>query len=339
MKTNRNYSIDFLRIISCIAVVLIHTNYYYFKDEMTLPNLGSTYTIESLINIVMRFSVPVFVMISDALNLSNPQNSDFQYFYKKTSQNIFLPVFIAMVLFAIFEVGFSYTMTGNLFQSIEHLMYSLLIGDFFNLWYMYMLAGLYLLTPFIIRLKGTISTTVYERFALIYLCWIVFSQMFTDLEAAWSIGVVAAYLAYYILGDVIYHKDFKIRFIPAIVLGMLAISISFTMRYWGLTYYLTSPYSGFFSPSIVILSVVLFSFVLKCHVSADYSKIASLSFFIYLFHTIILRFITFVLDPYIEFNEIFKVLIITIIVLIISAIAGSLYQKLWLAFCAKFFDN
>lgn len=339
MKKSRNHSIDFLRIISCIAVVLIHTNYYYFKDEMSSPNLGYTYIIESLINIAMRFSVPVFVMISGALNLSNPKNSDFQYFYKKTIKNIFLPVFIAMMFFAIFEVGFSYTMTRNLFKSIEHLLYSLLIGDFFNLWYMYMLAGLYLLTPLIIRLKGTISTIVYERFAIIYLCWIVFSQMFTNLEAAWSIGVVSAYLAFYILGDVICQKDFNLKLIPVIVLTGIVISISFMMRYWGLTYYLTSPYSGFFSPSIVILSVVLFSFVLKCHVSADYSKIASLSFFIYLFHTIILRFVTFVLDPYIEFNEIFKVLIITIIVLIISAIAGSLYQKLWLAFCAKFFDN
>ena len=67
---------DLLRIISTIAVILIHSNFHYFCDRYSTPLLSVNYTVESFVNIITRFSVPVFVMLSGGFNLSNEKNEN-----------------------------------------------------------------------------------------------------------------------------------------------------------------------------------------------------------------------------------------------------------------------
>ena len=85
----RENNYDLLRIISTFAVILIHVNAFYIS-KMT-DYASNLYWIGSAINIVTRFSVPCFVMLSGAFLLSNPKNKDYKTFYKKTFSKIFLP--------------------------------------------------------------------------------------------------------------------------------------------------------------------------------------------------------------------------------------------------------
>ena len=59
--TKRNNSLDLLRVISTIAVIMIHINWNYFGPISESYQWSFHYAIESLINIVTRFSVPAFV--------------------------------------------------------------------------------------------------------------------------------------------------------------------------------------------------------------------------------------------------------------------------------------
>lgn len=68
-NSNRLNNYDALRIISTVAVILIHVNWQFFWTKAATPSMSVNYIVESSINIIARFSVPAFVMISGAFNL------------------------------------------------------------------------------------------------------------------------------------------------------------------------------------------------------------------------------------------------------------------------------
>lgn len=84
-KINRQGNYDLLRIISTIAVVLIHVN-ATVADSNNISLVG--FNICSLINIITRFSVPCFVMLSGAFILNNEKNADYKHFYAKSFYKI-----------------------------------------------------------------------------------------------------------------------------------------------------------------------------------------------------------------------------------------------------------
>ena len=93
-KTNRQCNYDLLRIVSMIAVIILHINAHYFAESS-----GTIHIIQSAINILTRFSVPCFVMLSGAFILSQPKNIDYFSFYKKVFCNTVFPFFDSCAYF------------------------------------------------------------------------------------------------------------------------------------------------------------------------------------------------------------------------------------------------
>ena len=88
-KVERNYGLDLLRIISAISVVLMHVNAeFYFGEYGGADKNQLIKFIECFVNLITRFSVPVFIMISGAFNLSNSQNREQRFFYTKSFSRI-----------------------------------------------------------------------------------------------------------------------------------------------------------------------------------------------------------------------------------------------------------
>lgn len=100
----RNVSIDFIRVVSCLAVVFMHTvaiflymtpikllttdSYNmqmseYLANNMVLSTESCSWYICSLLDAITRFSVTCFVMISGALIL-NRDHVHLDYSWKKT---------------------------------------------------------------------------------------------------------------------------------------------------------------------------------------------------------------------------------------------------------------
>lgn len=94
MKSREN-NYDMLRAVSAIAVILIHVSNLYmeaYMDESVFGIIYMNHILEtSLFNILPRFAVPCFVMLSGAFILADGRNEDAVYFYRKTFRSVSIP--------------------------------------------------------------------------------------------------------------------------------------------------------------------------------------------------------------------------------------------------------
>ncbi|MDD3241038.1 MAG: acyltransferase [Lachnospira sp.] len=102
-QTRRYNNYDLLRILATIAVIVIHVNYRYFAYRAYTPSMDKYYIIESLFNMVSRFSVPIFVMLSGAFLLHKESNGDAKAFYKKSCKKLLVPTLIVMAVFLLID--------------------------------------------------------------------------------------------------------------------------------------------------------------------------------------------------------------------------------------------
>lgn len=336
---SRNANYDILRIVSTVMVILIHANYKYFCENYMSPTLTFEWVIESLINIVTRFSVPCFLMISGAFILNDERNSNALYFYKKSSYKIFLPAFFIICFILLYSVGANIYMRRNVFRGFG----SIIDGTFYNLWYIYMLAGIYFFAPFIIRLKMIISMKKYYAVTLVMIVWGGVSQFFSTYRASYCIGVCVAYTSFFMAGDVIRQltdmsliKSNKITKLIFVCICCICISISFLFRYMGFNYYISDAFVSFFSPLIIIYSIIVFSlfgtYDFKPNKRICY--ISRLTFYIYLFHTLILSLVNKFICK-LRFSEVAAAILATIITFFLSLFVSVVFDKLWNTFTIK----
>ena len=333
---SRKNSLDLLRIVSTIAVVLIHVNWHFFSWAYDYTNNTLEWTIMSMINILTRFSVPCFVMISGAFILNNYENEKPEKFYRKTTYKIFLPAIIAFIFMTILVVIRDVVKGVNILQDIL----SMFKGTSFNMWYIWMLAGLYILTPFIIIVKKRITFRQYTICSLFMLIWAVVSQASSHQVLPYSIGVVFAYISYFTVGDVIKNIvdkgnlicRTKIVSICLLLVSFASALVTYFWRKGGHNYYISDAHTNFFSPTIVIYSISVFILFNLLNTNRDYSKLSNKTYFIYLFHTIVLIAVSRLIERIGIDNVIVKIIFISLLTLIGAYICGEVFRRLWFEF-------
>ena len=332
MMTKRNNSLDLLRVISTIAVIMIHINWNYFGPISESYQWSFHYAIESLINIVTRFSVPAFVMISGYFNLKDQKNMNVSYFYKKTFIKIGLPVIVVITLFAITDL-FDIQHRGT---TLVPALQSILNGTYYNLWFVYMIFGCYFLTPVILAFKEKTSYRTYKMFVIISLFWAFLSQATSSQSYSYSIGVVGAFITYYMYGDLVRielekrrKKRIKDNNLKYFLISLLCIALTFYSRWKGNSYYLSAAFTNFFSPTIMIYSICVFKSFVNLNIKANWSRLSNLTFYIYLFHTWIYLWIFTWIDRVIHFKPIFMIMIVTALTFTLSWLVSMIYNWLW----------
>lgn len=85
---SRESNFDLLRVICAFAVVAIHVSAQFIGAMTGDPRyIGIEFHDvfnSTLWNVLSRFAVPCFVMLSGAFILTNDKNADFSFFYKKS---------------------------------------------------------------------------------------------------------------------------------------------------------------------------------------------------------------------------------------------------------------
>lgn len=324
----RENNYDLLRIISTFAVILIHVNAFYVS-KITDFN-SSLYWIGSAINIVTRFSVPCFVMLSGAFLLSNPKNKDYKTFYKKTFSKIFLPFIVISILLFLFSEGSRIISHASLWQPVENL----LIGDYYNLWFMFMLFGLYIFVPIIIRVKESVSNKSYCIAAVIWLVFSVLNQLTTAYKLSYAFGVIFSYMGYFIIGNVIYENlRGKKNAVVFFILSMACFSVTFIYRYFtGSSYYSYSKYASFFVPFVMLGSLCIFIAFSNIKINRSFAKLSSRTFYIYMFHTVIYNTMLKVIKDRIPLNPLIMTLLVTVVTFLLAWFASVIFMKIW-SFC------
>ncbi len=132
--------IDRLRVLGVYAVVTGHA-----AMTLTAPlrPFTTNWWIGAWLFYLAQFAIPIFVMTSGALLLGNEREESALTFYKKRLYRVGIPlVFWTIVYLIIRQVVDGEHLTAG---SVARL---ILTGDpYYHLWFLYMIAGLYLLTP------------------------------------------------------------------------------------------------------------------------------------------------------------------------------------------------
>lgn len=297
---NRENNYDLLRLISSIAIVVLHVSASYLEAVTDPGVFGELYTRgivwSSLYNVFGRFAVPCFIMLAGAFALSVDDNCDYIKYYQSVFKKIYIPTLIFSGLYVAYSIMLtilSIIIGGkeNIFQPIIDAAKGI---PFSHMWYLYMMIGIYLLVPVIIRIKKTISFKWYTFVATLMMVVSSIGFLLSSNEIKWEPGFSVRFVAYFIFGDIIRthinneRKSNKKAFMcivgACLVLGLVTyfrvLQANAGIANEDLKLKLIDP----LCPLIIIASLLIFFGFSFIKIKANLSGIASLTFYIYLVH-------------------------------------------------------
>lgn len=140
---NRNFKYDLIRTIAIIFVVFVHA--LGLVNKAVVQNMPFGKLIQSIYDIV-NGGVPLFIMISGALLLGKVEPVG--DFFRKRMNKILLP----FLLWSFVCCTIHYVQDGgrSVIECLTSFVAKLMTGDIHTIyWYVYMIIGLYLITPFL----------------------------------------------------------------------------------------------------------------------------------------------------------------------------------------------
>lgn len=303
MKTHDS-SLDLLRLLCTLGIILLHVTGAYLGAATSTEWFGTLYRehmlYSSLLHGPVRAAVPCFIMITGALSIANPANRNFRTFYRKTWKRVGVPLIIFSIVY-FFCYLLVYALLAKKNGDATLLLkpfHDLLIGaPGYHLWYLYMMIGVYLLIPIVIRLKEELCNKTYIYISIAFFIMSTISLWQSKYTFYWSPGLSFSYLSYAMLGDVIYShlktQKHNGRALLLLALGVLLGLLLGYLRYIQaensiddkqLTSELLQPYC----PIPVIMSVLIFCgfslLKLPDAFSAPLKRINQHSLFVYLIH-------------------------------------------------------
>ena len=348
MNRIRESNYDLLRIISAIAVITIHVSSHYIGGIVSPDNFGDFYLEHILTtcayNVLSRFAVPCFIMLSGAFILADDRNADYQYFYRKTFRNVGIPTLVFSILY------FSYFMVlkvlkmfikGMEMDEFLNPIKGFIIGKpCYHMWYLYMMIGVYLLVPVIIAFKKQVGEQKFEKIAWIFLALASVSFWTSKHILMWDIGYSFYFVGYLMVGYILrkkalFKQDNRKGFM-LLSAGILVEVFIIYLRYQQalnrisddeLKYTLIAP----LSPLIVIASVLIFAGISQLSIHKNLSWLSSYTFLIYLFHAGIWDFMRKTVIKYsaLSWDNRVVIPVSIIIVFFLSLGCAVIYQSIW----------
>lgn len=279
---DRYERLDTARWLAAMAVVLLHCAAQGLADDGAH---GSTaWLVANAYDAAMRWCVPVFVMISGALLLEPRSLRPLRTFYGRRMARIVLPL-VAWTLFYVVWRAASARVDGDPVPWGTWLAAVVAGKPYYHLWYLYMLVGLYLVTPIVHHVYWSVS----GRARIGGVAAILGLAM---LRAAWQEGAehtglflvwFAPFLAYFVLGRLVF--DGAVPLPHAFVL-LVASVLATTLG----TYTMSSPagldtyFYGNFSITVPVMAVAVFHLVLHGPRLPRLPALVPLTFGVYLVH-------------------------------------------------------
>jgi surface polysaccharide O-acyltransferase-like enzyme len=313
------------RISAAFIVVLLHVS---AGVVLGIQNTNSLYWwTGEIFDSLSKWCIPVFVMISGMLLLDTAKSEPILIFYKKRLSRIFIP----LVFWTFFFLGFKYFMsliTTGTAISIGKLGVSIVAGDpYYHLWYLYMILGLYLFTPFIRPIVKHSSNN-----ELIFLCLALFAFsmagtffMYYFTPHIWpAILKFVFYLPYFLAGYLIFKTEYNppvwilfVVLVITVILNSLGYHNSTLMNGTSNGYF-----DDYLSITIIPMSIsmifLLKRFLVPVINYSTSSKLALLSFGIYLIHPAVISILGFFGIEARLYNPLVSIPVITIAVFILS---------------------
>lgn len=212
MPPARTENIDWinsLRIVALYAVIILHST------SLLLQQFGkvsmSDWMVADFLNAIVRFAVPVFVMITGALSLG--KEYEIGSFLKKRLLRVVVP----FLFWSLIYIGYSLyneeiAFTADAWANTRMVLHLLKVGSSYHLWYVYMLIGLYFFIPVIGKFVRHATEKEILYFLLVWFGVLLITQPYlVRYNPSVDMHYFAGFVGYLVLGYYLAFKDFGIR--------------------------------------------------------------------------------------------------------------------------------
>jgi surface polysaccharide O-acyltransferase-like enzyme len=268
-RSGRVQYLDALRVLSMLAVVLLHTVAGTLRSNYGSPQ----WHFSNVLTALATASVPLFFMISGALLLSSPHTASVGYTLKKRVPRLLVPFLIWSGVAVAYYLGVSWWLSGtpDWTAAVDKLKHLPARPTAIHLWFMYALIPLYILSPLIKKMVDAL-----DRSLVAYLVglWLFFSALLPTvaaflpesyspivvLDRRYDLSVMAGYAGYFVAGYYLMRLQRPVSRLwlsVVIVADVVCISLGTWWKTAALGEYgeVFKTYSGLF---VVVLSCALF---------------------------------------------------------------------------------
>lgn len=337
----RQTELDILRFLATLAVIMTHV---CGGTVDTTPVTTPTWMFLNACRAAVTWDVPVFIMISGRFFLDENRNISLRDIFGKYLKRLILAFVVWSAVYQAYYVIHS-AVTGAGYLNIKGILSEWITGAY-HLWYLYMLAGLYILTPFLRKIAQDKKLTEY------FLILFVISQFVTNYAVAIpKVGEIVSavlgktyfhftlgYGGYFLLGYYLHRYGVPDKWEkPLYVLGILltvfsVVATTLHSQYEGAV---NEWFSKYQMPNIIIESAALYTFFEKRVGKLQFSKqcraffarMTELGFGVYLIHALIIDLIG-LTGLTVGILPVLTLPVLTVVVLVLSLILTKLIRSI-----------
>lgn len=296
--------VDLIRTVAILLVVMLHaTNEYYQAFPQPPPEPTPYWWTATVFKFLTLTAVPLFIMLSGAL-LLQPSKKDepIKVFLKKRANRIGWAFAFWSVIYLAWGLFISGTpVTAE--NVAQGLVKGLFTGSWYHFWFLYLIAGLYLITPL---LRAIVAKSDQKLLKYLIILWfpgvavVPLIQLTTGYSLNAGVFLLGGTIGYFVLG--LYLQKVRVR--SSIMYGLFVLGLIWTVAStWTMNFVFPQMEQNFFffdyiSANIIIASVALFTLLSRFkadwpgsnhpHLSKVVRAISKNTLPIYLFHVIIL---------------------------------------------------
>jgi surface polysaccharide O-acyltransferase-like enzyme len=265
--------VNLIRAVAIAGVVLLHASGQYLitAEQLTSSSplqLATWGFLSFYQSIAVTTGVPLFLMMTGALLLEPTKKESIKVFFRKRWTRIGLPMIFWGAIYFVWDFT-----VRNLPFSGWTILQGVLNGPYSQFWYMYVLIGLYLLTPILRVFIANAERMLVKYFLLIWVIGVAILPCFlliTPFALNSNVFVLTGYVGYFVLGTYLFTVKVKRKKLAALmVLGLTFTALG--------TYALAAGNYGsldadkpvgmyffqeYFSPTVIFASVMLFLLLL-----------------------------------------------------------------------------
>jgi surface polysaccharide O-acyltransferase-like enzyme len=227
------FSDDLIRTLAIFLVILLHAA----NDTLEASSVSANnYWTGIVYKAVSLSCVPLFVMLSGALLLQPAKlNEPIRVFLKKRLSRLGL----AFAFWSVVYLAWSFyiTQTPITFSNIGvGLMYDLFGGAYYPFWFIYLIVGLYLITPILRVLVAYENVKIIQYLLLLWFAGVAILpliHMASGYTLNTGVFLIGGWIGYFVLGSYLQRLKFR----SAILFGLLIIGFVWTIfGMWLLNY-------------------------------------------------------------------------------------------------------
>ena len=331
-----------MRILAVFCVVILHVSAAGFhRYPVSMPEWQAF----NIVDGAVRFCVPLLVMISGTLFLNPDKEIRIKTLYQKYILRIVIAFFFWSAFYAIYALE---PYKGIAPSSSDWFLTRLLTGEF-HLWFLFMIAGLYIIVPFLRKITAYKKLTEYFLLLALIFTMIIPAlllikipkyEVFTGNLENMNFFFVLGFTVYFVAGY--YFSVYPVKKTARLVIYILGIvSVILTII---LTGYLsgnngvpTEALHGFLLPNIAVFTLAVFLFLKSVFENKEFKEsavrtillISKCSFGIYLVHAFFMILFFTYIDFYQElYNPIILIPVISVAIYACSFVVSFLLNKI-----------